>query len=70
MENVAEVNNVKISIADFKTIDSNASQKDCKKMCRFAKDNGNGNFQIGWLNDQVRLDTEKAKNAHKTLTTG
>ena len=67
MEIVAEVNNVKISITDFKTIDGYASHEDCKTMCRFAKENGNGNFHIGWLNDQVCLDTEKAQNAHKNF---
>ena len=47
---IAEVNNIKINIADFKTIDANASQEDHTKMC---KQKGNGNFHIGWLNDEV-----------------
>ena len=54
----------KRNTTDFKTI---ASQKDSKKMCHFAKENGNGDFHIGWLNDQVCLDTEKAKNAYKNF---
>lgn len=44
LEAIAEVNNIKISIADLKTIDANASQEDHTKMC---KQNGNGNFHIG-----------------------
>ena len=45
---------MKISVANFKTIDANASQKDYRKMCCLVlKENGIGNLQIGWLNDQV-----------------
>lgn len=53
-EIVAEVGNIKISVADFKTIQPRVSREDQKKMCRFSKDNGgDGVFQVGWLNDQV-----------------
>ena len=58
---VAEVNNIKISIADFKTVDTNASQEDYKEICRFSKESGDGNFQIGWLNDQVCTYLENNK---------
>ena len=55
-EIVAKVGNIKISVADFKTIQPRLSREDQKKMSRFSKDNGgDGVFQVGWLNDQVRI---------------
>ena len=65
-EIVAEVGNIKISVADFKTIQPRVSREDQKKMCRFSKDNGgDGVFQVGWLNDQVRI--HKRRNCTKNV---
>ena len=45
-EILAEVGNIKISVADFKTIQPRVSRED-QKMCRFSKDNGgDGIFQL------------------------
>ena len=64
---VAEIGNLKISVADFKTIQPSVSVEDKEIMCSFNKKNGGkGVFHVGWLNDQVRTHISNNKNGHET----
>ena len=51
---VAEIGDIKISFADFKTIHHRISKEDEAMMRNLKKNNGGeGVFHVGWLNDQV-----------------
>lgn len=46
---------IDISIADFKSIQMNIPTEDKQRLDEFQKSKGKNGFEVGWLNDQVRI---------------